>query len=78
MKPHLGMIVQYRYKPGSRPQAAMVTEVHEPRDGIAWVSLEIFDELRRWVPMVEFKIHCTSVTPPRTLGSLAYEDGDNY
>jgi hypothetical protein len=70
MKPYLGLIVKYTYKPNSEPLAAVVTKVHDPK----WVSLYLFSEVPRWVPHVEFKEHCKAAEPepdpPNIYGGL--------
>ncbi len=60
MKPYLGQIVEYRYKPESEPVAAMVAKIHDD----AWVALWTFNELQRWLPHVEFAVKCKPALPP--------------
>ncbi len=66
MKPYVGQIVQYRYKPDSSaaPIAAIVTVVHMPSDGKDWVALHIFTEVPRTIPHVEYAVHCSASSPP--------------
>jgi hypothetical protein len=59
VKPFVGQIVQYRYKSAQPPLAAVVTVVHDPE----WVSLYLFSEVPRWVPHVEFSVHCKPAEP---------------
>jgi len=59
MIPFVGQIVQYRYKPESAPIAAIVAQVHDPE----WVALYAFHETPRWVPHVEFGVHCREAKP---------------
>ncbi len=56
---YVGQLVQYRYKPSSEPVAALVTV--DKGDG--WVSLQLFTEIPRWVPMVEYAEHCRPAAP---------------
>jgi len=69
MKPFVGQIVQYRYKPEKNcpPLAAIVTVVHEPSDGKDWVALYLLSEVPRLLPHVEYAIHCREAAPPITL-----------
>jgi hypothetical protein len=66
MKPYVGQMVQYRYKPESSaaPLAAIVTVVHTPSDGKDWVALHIFSEVPRTIPHVEYAIHCRTAKEP--------------
>lgn len=59
--PYIGQIVEYRYNPkaSAPPVAAIVTRT----DDSGWVSLYAFSELPRWIPHVEFGIHCKAVKP---------------
>ena len=69
MKPFVGQVVQYRYKPESSaaPLAAIVTVVHDPSDGKDWVALYAFSEVPRLLPHVEYAIHCREAIAPITL-----------
>jgi hypothetical protein len=64
VKPFVGQVVQYQYKPGHIPLAAIVTVVHEPSDGKDWVALHLFNEVPRLLPHVEYAIHCKNAEPP--------------
>lgn len=73
MKPFVGQVIQYRYKPESsaEPLAAIVTVVHAPSavDGKEWVALHVFSEVPRTLPYVEFATHCSM--PPHHIPSVA-------
>lgn len=56
-RPFVGQIVQYRYRPDSEPQAAIVAMVHDQK----WVALHVFSELQRWIPQVCFAEQCRPV-----------------
>lgn len=65
-KPFVGQIVEYRYKPdGSTPPlAAIVTQLLGEKDGAHWVALHCFSETSRWIPHVEFGVHCKPTETP--------------
>jgi hypothetical protein len=69
MKPFVGQMVQYRFKPEHEPCAAVITRV----DG-EWVSLQCFTELGRWVPHVEYALHCKEAKPDTVPRQWADED----
>ena len=59
MKMFLGQIVHYSYKPDSAPVAAIVTGIQDAE----WVSLYLFSEMPRWLPHVEYAVHCKPADP---------------
>ena len=73
MKPYIGQMVEYRYKPekSDPPLPAIVSVVHSPAgDGKDWVSLHLFSEVPRFIPMVEFAHHCREAQPPEAVTPL--------
>ena len=58
-KPYVGQIVEYRYKPNDKPLAAIVTVDR----GDGWVALHCFSETSRWIPHVEYAVHCKPAAP---------------
>jgi len=82
MKPYIGQIVEYRYKPetSAPPVAAIVTQLHGERDGSHWVALHVFTENSRWVPHVEFGHHCKTASPacPKNEPAAATPGGNPY
>ena len=70
MKPYVGQVVQYKYKPDSNtpPDAAVVTKVHDDK----WVSLCIFRDPPQYPTHVEFERHCKVAAEPSAATYMGY------
>jgi len=73
VKPYVGQIVQYKYVSTSIPVAAIISIVHDAE----WVALWTFEPLQRFVPHVEYKVHCFEAKYVNPLYPWHQDDGDS-